>query len=683
MAEAYEEALECDADAKPTVALCVEASEHVVIKRWAPYDRVRVSKGKEKGMALCFRATTSLSHHTLPPPLLLYSQRHAVFMFGLDPHDAAAVLHLLADLRPLACDAATGGAAARARANASRAALVAAAQDATAFTPADLPPGAYPPVLDVAVSRLSPLCREPGRCAVAARRVVFRGAGAARAAAVVPLDAVGSVLLRRWRLDDVGLELFVKEADADATPPTSPRAVGRRGTRSSAALPPLDTFLPRRPPTSLYLLFRCRADRDRAAAAIAAGGGPKPTKPAAVAAAAAAAWTAGATSNYDHLLTLNLLAGRSFHDVERYPVFPWVVSDYLSRRLNLDNPSSRRDLAKPVGALTPARLAAFKARYADVEALLASERVGSGLAPPQRRRGCGCCGGGGRPPPPPRTPASLLLGAAPFLYGCHFSTPGYVAHWLLRPTPQLALRLQGGRYDEPDRLFNSLAGAWRSATTAPADVKELTPEFYMGDASLFEAPTGACFGATSDGRRVGDVALPPWARGDARAAATTLAAALEHPAVSAALPAWIDLVFGVNARGAAAQAADNVFYPLTYDGQAEEALRAAVADAGANPAAAAAAREAVLAQVAEFGRAPDVLFERAHPRRKQQRGAAVVEEKEVEAPADAAPPPLPEPLSPLAPPSEGGVTVSGKPVASFAVDVPVEWWSDEEEEEAH
>ena len=613
-------------------------------------------------------------------------------MFGLGPQDAAAVLALLADLRPLASDAAAGGAASRARADTSRAALVAAAQDATAFTPADLPPGAYPPVLDVAAARLSPLCREPGRCAVAARCVVFRGAGAARAAAVVPLDAVGRVLLRRWRLDDVGLELFVKEADADATPPTSPKAGGRRGARSSANLPsppPLDTVLPRRPPTSLYLLFRCRGDRDRAAAAIAAGGGPKPTKPAAAAAAAAAAWTAGATSNYDQLLTLNLLAGRSFHDVERYPVFPWVVSDYESRRLNLDDPSARRDLAKPVGALTPARLAAFKARYADVEALLASERVGSGSDTPQRRRGCGCCGGGRAPPPPP-TPASLLLGAAPFLYGCHFSTPGYVAHWLLRPTPQLALRLQGGRYDEPDRLFNSLARAWRSATTAPADVKELTPEFYMGDASLFEAPPGASFGATSDGRRVGDVSLPAWARGDADTAARMLAAALEHPAVTAGLPAWIDLVFGVNARDSAAQAADNVFHPLTYDSQAEEALRVAVADAGANAAAAAAAREAVLAQVAEFGRAPDVLFERPHPRRKA-RGAAVVEEEQaVEAPADAAPPPpLPKPLSPLSPPpppSEGGGTASGKPVASFAVDVPAEWWSDEgeeEEEEAH
>jgi len=34
--------------------------------------------------------------------------------------------------------------------------------------------------------------------------------------------------------------------------------------------------------------------------------------------------------------------------------FPWVLSDYTSENLDLENPGVFRDLAKPIGALNPA-----------------------------------------------------------------------------------------------------------------------------------------------------------------------------------------------------------------------------------------------------------------------------------------------------------------------------------------
>ena len=34
-------------------------------------------------------------------------------------------------------------------------------------------------------------------------------------------------------------------------------------------------------------------------------------------------------------LALNSASGRSFHDLSRYPVYPWVISDYTSSKLNL------------------------------------------------------------------------------------------------------------------------------------------------------------------------------------------------------------------------------------------------------------------------------------------------------------------------------------------------------------
>lgn len=41
-----------------------------------------------------------------------------------------------------------------------------------------------------------------------------------------------------------------------------------------------------------------------------------------------------------------------------------------------------------------------------------------------------------------------------FLYGSHYSTPGFVLFYLVRKYPQYMLCLQNGRYDHPDRMFN-------------------------------------------------------------------------------------------------------------------------------------------------------------------------------------------------------------------------------------
>ncbi len=67
-------------------------------------------------------------------------------------------------------------------------------------------------------------------------------------------------------------------------------------------------------------------------------------------------WRQRNMSNFDYLMTLNTLAGRSYNDMTQYPVFPWVVADYSSESLDLSNSQTFRDLAKPVGALDQNRL---------------------------------------------------------------------------------------------------------------------------------------------------------------------------------------------------------------------------------------------------------------------------------------------------------------------------------------
>lgn len=59
-------------------------------------------------------------------------------------------------------------------------------------------------------------------------------------------------------------------------------------------------------------------------------------------------WVNWQLSNFEYIMQLNSFAGRSVHDISRYPIFPWVLSDFTSTQLNLANPEIYRDLSKPM-----------------------------------------------------------------------------------------------------------------------------------------------------------------------------------------------------------------------------------------------------------------------------------------------------------------------------------------------
>ncbi len=61
-------------------------------------------------------------------------------------------------------------------------------------------------------------------------------------------------------------------------------------------------------------------------------------------------------SNFDYLMLLNSYAQRSFADLTQYPVFPWVITDFDSEVLDLNDRSIFRDLSKPIGSLNKKRL---------------------------------------------------------------------------------------------------------------------------------------------------------------------------------------------------------------------------------------------------------------------------------------------------------------------------------------
>ena len=60
-------------------------------------------------------------------------------------------------------------------------------------------------------------------------------------------------------------------------------------------------------------------------------------------------WVKHEVSNFDYLMFLNTIAGRSYNDLSQYHVFPWVLSDYSSETIDLRDPSVYRDLSKVNG----------------------------------------------------------------------------------------------------------------------------------------------------------------------------------------------------------------------------------------------------------------------------------------------------------------------------------------------
>lgn len=74
-------------------------------------------------------------------------------------------------------------------------------------------------------------------------------------------------------------------------------------------------------------------------------------------------WVRGEISNFQYLMHLNTLAGRSYNDLMQYPVFPWILADYESEELDLSHPATFRDFSRPMGAQSTERLEQFKKRY--------------------------------------------------------------------------------------------------------------------------------------------------------------------------------------------------------------------------------------------------------------------------------------------------------------------------------
>ncbi|KAM9809788.1 lysosomal-trafficking regulator isoform 6-T9 [Syngnathus typhle] len=285
-------------------------------------------------------------------------------------------------------------------------------------------------------------------------------------------------------------------------------------------------------------------------------------------------WGSGQISNFEYLTHLNKHAGRSFNDLMQYPVFPFILRDYTSETLDLQDPNIYRNLSKPIAVQSKEK----EDRYVDNFRYL-EEEYRKGIREDD--------------PMPP---------VQPYHYGSHYSNSGTVLHFLVRMPPftKMFLAYQDQSFDIPDRTFHSMNTTWRlSSYESMTDVKELIPEFFYLPEFLVNRE-GFDFGVRQNSERVNHVNLPPWARNDPRLFILIHRQALESDQVSQTLCQWIDLVFGLKQKGKAAVQAINVFHPATYFGMDVSAVEDPVQ------------RRALETMIKTYGQTPRQLFNASH-----------------------------------------------------------------------
>ena len=147
-------------------------------------------------------------------------------------------------------------------------------------------------------------------------------------------------------------------------------------------------------------------------------------------------------SNFDILIFINLYSNRSFKDLYQYPVFPMFYEPINKKRI-MNKPIGLQDLDPQSKSRINLINDSFRAANDDYQE---NPKISN----------------------PPR------------LFNTFFSNPIYVSNYLIRIFPYSfsCIELQGDGFDNPNRLFYAIDGAFNNTLSQKSDLRELIPELF-------------------------------------------------------------------------------------------------------------------------------------------------------------------------------------------------------------
>lgn len=231
-------------------------------------------------------------------------------------------------------------------------------------------------------------------------------------------------------------------------------------------------------------------------------------------------WVNGLISNYNYLVLLNLLAGRSFNDTTQYPVFPWILNEYNKSEIDLNDESIYRDLSRPINTLGEGKLEKVKMYYESIEDDDEENKIHNRL---------------------------------------FYSNDMSVSILLLRAEPFTTTYLNTQQKFDLARFPNSLSKLYTASTEVNGF--ELVPEYFTTSEIFVNNDKDIVYGNDSYNK----VVLPDWVVDqNPQDFVKKHRLALESNYVSMHLNEWIDLIFGFAQSGQEAVNRYNTYPPKLY-----------------------------------------------------------------------------------------------------------------------
>ena len=283
-------------------------------------------------------------------------------------------------------------------------------------------------------------------------------------------------------------------------------------------------------------------------------------------------WEHWDISTMSFLSFLNNFAGRSFKDLTQYPVFPWIIKDYKSKKINSFNETNIRELNYPIGALgNEQRLECFLQNYKESKEseIEAKEKKEKKLKEEKEREKEG-------KDYKEKTKEKDNLDSLEekrYYYSSHYSNPFYVVHYMSKVFPYsfCAIELQGEGFDKRERQFLSLINSWNTCMNETTDIRELIPEFfYLPEMFInFNKINFLNEKRSQNSEEIKDFEYPIWSKNNPNLFIIKNRLALESDFVSDNLNYWVDLIFGFKQKGEEAEKSKNLFFNFTYEGEVD------------------------------------------------------------------------------------------------------------------
>ena len=299
-------------------------------------------------------------------------------------------------------------------------------------------------------------------------------------------------------------------------------------------------------------------------------------------------WQNYQISTLEYLMWLNIYGGRSFNDVNQYPVFPWIITNYKSKELD----KTKRDFSLPIGMMIvddyKSQSEERKKNYLEVyennkdqfenlfpnfnfedylkkgeeyyhyynNKMKIKEEKSSKNKDKNNENICNEFN-------------QIQINQIPYIFGSHYSNPIYISHYLVRifPFSFISIQIIGNKFDDADRMFTSISKTFENVCTLQNDVREIIPEFYTAP-EIFMNKNNLNLAQgkkDKDGKviNINDVILPPWSENNSGIFVSKMRIFLENNSDN--INKWIDLIFGFNQRGEKADSANNLFSASTYE----------------------------------------------------------------------------------------------------------------------